>query len=124
MSAGKVQELGNKAEFEAFLARDADKLHVVDFNATWCGPCRQMKPIFEKMSAEFPDVVFGAADVDVIGDEINSRYDISSIPAFKLLRNGEVVADIVGANPGGLKAAINQHKNWALSLLALISFSF
>jgi thiol-disulfide isomerase/thioredoxin len=59
-----VKEAKTKAEFDAELVSAGGKLVVVDFTATWCGPCQRIKPEFEKMSTEFTNVVFLKVDVD------------------------------------------------------------
>ena len=59
-----VVEVKTKAEFDAALSAAGGKLVVVDFTATWCGPCQRIKPQFEAMSTEITDVVFIKVDVD------------------------------------------------------------
>merc|ERR1712219_59997 len=61
---GGVKQLATKEEFDACLKDAGDKLVVVDFTATWCGPCQRIAPEFSKMSDEMPDVVFVKVDVD------------------------------------------------------------
>lgn len=58
---------------------------VVDFNATWCGPCKQFAPIFHEVAAEYSDrAVFASADVDVC-QALAEQYSISSIPAVFII---------------------------------------
>ncbi len=64
MQGSLVKEVKTKPEFDTELASAGTKLVVVDFNATWCGPCQQIKPNFEKMSAENTNVIFLNVDVD------------------------------------------------------------
>jgi thioredoxin 1 len=59
-----VVEVKTKGEFDAALSAAGDKLVVVDFTASWCGPCQRIKPEFEAMSKEMTDVVFIKVDVD------------------------------------------------------------
>ena len=69
----------------------------VDFWATWCGPCRVMDPVVEKLAAKYSDrVVFGKVNVD---EEINisSRYQVFSIPTFMVFRDGQPMDAIIGA---------------------------
>jgi len=75
--------------------RSADKPVVVDFWADWCGPCKQLTPVLEA-AVESRDVVLAKIDVDS-NKELARRYDVSGIPAVKAFRNGEVVAEFVGA---------------------------
>ena len=72
---------------------------VVDFNATWCGPCRMVAPIIEELSAELGDkAAFFAVDVDENG-AIAAQYQIASIPTIMLFKNGEPVDLSVGYTP-------------------------
>lgn len=59
-----VREIATAAEFEELLSSNADKLIVVDYTATWCGPCQHIAPVIQTMSTEFTDVVFVKVDVD------------------------------------------------------------
>ena len=69
----------------------------VDFWATWCGPCRIMDPIVEKLAAKYSDrVVFGKVNVD---EEMNisSRYQVFSIPTFMVFKSGQPMDAVIGA---------------------------
>jgi thioredoxin 1 len=75
----------------------SDKPMFVDFWATWCGPCRIMEPIVEKLAAKYSDrVLFGKVNVD---EEMNisSRYEVFSIPTFMIFRNGQPMDAVIGA---------------------------
>ncbi len=73
------------------------KVLFVDFWATWCGPCRIMDPIVEKLAAKYSDrVVFGKVNVD---EEMNisSRYQVFSIPTFMVFKGGKPMDAVIGA---------------------------
>jgi thioredoxin 1 len=75
----------------------SDKPMFVDFWATWCGPCRIMEPIVEKLAAKYSDrVLFGKVNVD---EEMNisSRYEVFSIPTFMIFKNGQPMDAVIGA---------------------------
>ena len=72
-------------------------LVVVDFWASWCGPCKMMEPVIENMAKKYSGkVVFGKMNVDK-NKRIPSRYQISSIPTLMIFKNGKIVDKIVGA---------------------------
>lgn len=74
----------------------ATKPVVVDFWATWCGPCRMQGPIIEKFAEEFGDkYIVGKIDVDE-QEELAAKYSIMSIPTIKIFKNGEVAATAIG----------------------------
>ncbi len=73
----------------------SDGLTVVDFWASWCGPCRAMAPQFERAAALRPDYQFAKVDVDA-EPGLAARYGIRSIPTLMVLRDGEPVAAEAG----------------------------
>ena len=87
------------------------KLALVDFSATWCGPCQMLAPIIEELSDELDgEVDFYNADSDE-NMELAQEYDLHSIPALLLFKNGEVVARTVGFQPKeAIKSFIEANK--------------
>lgn len=78
---------------------DADKLTVVDFFATWCGPCRKLGPILEEVETELGDrVCFAKIDTDDNID-VAKEYQVSGLPTLLVFKNGEVVERMVGLMP-------------------------
>lgn len=79
------------------------KLVIVDFWATWCGPCRMISPILDEIEEEMPDkITVVKVNVDD-ADEIAAQYRIMSIPTLLYVKNGQIVDKTVGAMP---KAAL------------------
>ena len=75
------------------------KLIIVDFWATWCGPCRMLSPILDQIEEEMPDqITVVKVNVDD-ADEIAAQYRIMSIPTLLFVKNGEIVDKTVGAMP-------------------------
>lgn len=60
----QVQQVATQAELEQVISNSDDALVVIDFTATWCGPCQKISPVFELLSQELTDVVFLKIDVD------------------------------------------------------------
>ena len=72
---------------------------VLDFYATWCGPCKKIAPIIEELAAEFDGkIAVGKCDVDE-NDEIAVQYGIRNIPTVLFIKDGQVVDKHVGAAP-------------------------
>ena len=71
---------------------------LLDFWATWCGPCRMVAPILEQIAAERDDVLIGKIDVDQ-EMELAMQFGIVSIPTLIVMKNGEVANKAVGYMP-------------------------
>jgi thioredoxin len=78
---------------------------LVDFWAAWCGPCRQFGPVFERASAEHPDIVFGKIDTEA-EPELAGAAGISSIPTLMAFRDGVLVFSQPGALPPAALAQV------------------
>lgn len=87
----------NHESFEKIIAQDG-KTVLVDFWATWCGPCRMIAPVLEEVAKERPDVTVCKVDVDE-ERELALEYGISSIPTLLVFRDGKVVNQSIGAMP-------------------------
>ncbi len=86
------------ATFET-VAAEKDKLIVVDFWATWCGPCQKVSPIIDELAKEYEGkTVIGKCDVDGNADVV-ARFGVRNIPTVIFLKNGELLDKMVGANP-------------------------
>jgi len=82
------------------------KLVVIDFTATWCGPCKLIAPVFEELSDEFSSrAKFIKVDVDENSDAAQ-RYGVSAMPTFLFIKGGEVVEKVMGANAERLREVI------------------
>ncbi|XP_035530950.1 thioredoxin [Morone saxatilis] len=94
-----VREVESLDDFKAILKEAGDKLVVVDFTATWCGPCKQIAPIFVEQSSkpENKNVIFLKVDVDE-AEDVSSFCNISCMPTFHFYKNGEKVFEFSGAN--------------------------
>ena len=82
------------ANFEEKVLK-SNKLVVVDFFATWCGPCQMMAPNIEEIAVEMSDIIIGKMNIDE--NEITpQKYQVMSIPTVVFFKGGEVVEKVVG----------------------------
>jgi len=82
--------------FESTL--QSNDIVLIDFWAEWCGPCRMFAPVFEKVSEEYPSVVFGKIDTEA-QQEIAASFNIMSIPTLMIVREQVIVFSQAGAMP-------------------------
>ena len=74
------------------------KTEVIDFWATWCGPCKLMNPILDEVEKENPDLTITRIDIDIDKDMVE-QYNIQSVPTYIILKDGKEVDRIIGAKP-------------------------
>lgn len=74
------------------------KTEVIDFWATWCGPCKLMNPILDEVEKENPDLTITRIDIDSDKDMVE-QYNIQSVPTYVILKDDKEVDRIIGAKP-------------------------
>ena len=77
---------------------ESSKPVLVDFFATWCGPCRMLSPVLDEIAQERSDIKVVKIDVDQ-EQELAAQYRVVSIPSVFVIQNGEVTAQTLGAKP-------------------------
>ena len=89
--------------------RSSDGIKVVDFFATWCGPCKMLAPVFESVSEELDEAMFVKVDIDQ-SLELAQKFGISTVPTMMIFKDGQVVDKLVGFMPkDSLKAKVEAH---------------
>ena len=86
-----------ESDFHSFI-ESSEKPVLVDFWATWCGPCRMLAPVIEEIAQEREDVVVCKVDVDE-APGLAQEFGVMSIPTVLVFKNGEAVTGCVGVRP-------------------------
>lgn len=81
---------------------------IVDFFATWCGPCKKFEPVFEKLDEEYPSVKFLKANIGNV-QEVLGEYQIMSVPTVMMFVNGEPVAVTKSPNATEVREMISKN---------------
>ncbi|KAH9968649.1 thioredoxin-domain-containing protein [Russula dissimulans] len=111
-----ITHITSLSQLDAVLDKSKTKLTVIDFHATWCGPCHAIAPVFEALSKQYADVNFLKCDVDAAQD-VARRYSVSAMPTFVFLKGQTKVDQVRGAN----RACVFVYIHFAYSLLRPIS---
>eukprot|EP00286_Rhodomonas_abbreviata_P016821 CAMPEP_0181319238 /NCGR_PEP_ID=MMETSP1101-20121128/17460_1 /TAXON_ID=46948 /ORGANISM="Rhodomonas abbreviata, Strain Caron Lab Isolate" /LENGTH=131 /DNA_ID=CAMNT_0023426815 /DNA_START=22 /DNA_END=417 /DNA_ORIENTATION=+ len=103
-----VKEIPTEEEFDELLKDAGTKTVVVDFTATWCGPCKKIAPLFTKLSTENEGAIFVKVDVDD-NAEISERYGVSAMPTFMAFKDGKKLGELTGAAEDKLTEFVEKH---------------
>ena len=96
-----------KNNFDSEVLKSKDKV-LIDFWATWCGPCQMQAPILEELAKERDDVIIAKVDVDQ-NPNLAQKYRVMSIPMLAVFKNGQPVVSAVGLqNKATLNEMLNQ----------------
>jgi len=106
-----VQDVTDASQLDSIVKEAGDKLVVIDYSTTWCGPCKIVAPKYDALSDVYTDAVF----LKCIGDSsaeataLMKREGIRSVPAFHFWKGGEKVEVIAGANVEALENTIKDN---------------
>ncbi len=107
MSTGENLFHVSDQDFETKVLKSSTPV-IVDFWAAWCGPCRAIAPVFERISGDYAGKLqFAKMDIDANG-LTPGRLGIQAIPTLMIFKDGKVIETLVGPNPGRLKGEIDR----------------
>ncbi|KAB2044883.1 hypothetical protein ERO13_D01G101800v2 [Gossypium hirsutum] len=92
------------------MGNQSKKLVVVDFTASWCGPCRFISPILVDLAKKLPNVIFLKVDVDEL-NTVAQEWAIEAMPTFVFLKEGTIIDKVVGARKEELQQKIAFHSS-------------
>ncbi|KAG4214320.1 Thioredoxin H-type [Gossypium arboreum] len=92
------------------MGNESNKLVVVDFTASWCGPCRFISPILVDLAKKLPNVIFLKVDVDEL-KSVAQSWAIEAMPTFVFLKGGTIIDKLVGARKDELQQKIAFHSS-------------
>eukprot|EP00243_Klebsormidium_subtile_P003393 TRINITY_DN16780_c0_g1_i1.p1 TRINITY_DN16780_c0_g1~~TRINITY_DN16780_c0_g1_i1.p1 ORF type:complete len:159 (-),score=15.29 TRINITY_DN16780_c0_g1_i1:410-886(-) len=104
---GRVEEIRSKFEWDSKLRSAGTTPVVVDFTASWCGPCKTIAPTYYALSSKYEHVVFLKVDVDRV-PEVAEEAGVRSMPTFHVYKGGKKVEGMVGAMKSQLEAMVKR----------------
>ncbi|KAK2966943.1 hypothetical protein RJ640_002128 [Escallonia rubra] len=99
----------NRWQLHLNASKQIPKLMVVDFSASWCGPCKLMEPAIHSMATKFTEVDFVKIDVDELSD-VAQDFGVQAMPTFVFLKQGKEVDRVIGAKKDELERKVLKHK--------------
>ena len=102
----KVFEITDIEKFNKIL--EFSSLIIIDFNASWCGPCQTIKPHFYKLAEKFKDYIFLSVNTDE-GSDISDYFKITALPTFVFVKNKDEIHRIRGANIQEIEKFISEY---------------
>lgn len=96
------------ADYADFKAKTATATTIVDFTASWCGPCKAISPFYNELATKYPSVQFIKVDVDEV-DQAAAEAGVTAMPSFFVYKEGKVVDQMVGASKEKLEELVKKY---------------
>jgi len=112
-----VQEIHSVDEFNNAITAAGTKLVIIDFSASWCGPCKAIAPVFAQFSHKYPNIVFLKIDVDEI-TQIAEAAGVRGVPTFVFMKNGVKLESFSGADGSKLENTIMKYNTTSTSTVS------
>lgn len=104
-----MSELSTIENLNIYSMSNPSKLLVIDFKASWCAPCKAIKPFIDYLKENYPNVDFYEIDIeDESKETIVNNFDIVKLPTFIYYKNGKVCETLIGTNKSKIEELVNE----------------
>ena len=104
-----MSELSTIENLNIYSMSNPSKLLVIDFKASWCAPCKAIKPFIDYLKENYPNVDFYEIDIeDESKETIVNNFDIVKLPTFLYYKNGKVCETLIGTNKSKIEELVNE----------------
>ena len=104
-----MAELSTLEHLNTYSISNPSKLLVIDFKASWCAPCKAIKPFIDYLKENYPNVDFYEIDIeDEDKETIVNNFDIVKLPTFVYYKNGKVCETLIGTNKSKIEELVNE----------------
>ena len=105
-----MSDLSTLEHLNTYSISNPSKLLVIDFKASWCAPCKAIKPFIDYLKENYPNVDFYEIDIEDDNTEtITNTFDIKKVPTFIYYKNGEVCNTLIGTDKNKIEEFINEN---------------
>jgi|688.fasta_scaffold691399_2 thioredoxin 1 len=104
-----MSDLSTLENLNSYSLSNPSKLLVIDFKASWCAPCKAIKPFIDYLKENYPNVDFYEIDIeDESKETIVNNFDIVKLPTFLYYKNGKVCETLIGTNKSKIEELVNE----------------
>ncbi|CCD61449.1 Thioredoxin-1 [Caenorhabditis elegans] len=103
-----ILELADMSDFEQLIRQHPEKIIILDFYATWCGPCKAIAPLYKELATTHKGIIFCKVDVDE-AEDLCSKYDVKMMPTFIFTKNGDAIEALEGCVEDELRQKVLEH---------------
>ncbi|CAB3405339.1 unnamed protein product [Caenorhabditis bovis] len=105
-----IIEISDMEHLDRLIEQNKDTVLILDFFATWCGPCKEIAPVYKELAEKYRNIKFLKIDINE-AEDVCTKYDVKLMPTFVFLKNAEQIDILEGGYPDVLREMVAKHAN-------------